>query len=535
MRILLMCGTPEITLLKKVSLIISNVMDKVYEKKLEILSNLLETISQVKKQKSEFDLAFFIDNFIPHLAPVTRPPFHKEIISILQGGNITRQLFQAPRGFAKSSIVSRFFPLWLAVYGKKKDIFLVSATISLAKENLRFLRQELETNEELIRAFGELKSDKWTEEQLNLSNGVIIRAKGRGFQIRGFRPDVIVCDDLEDEEVMYSKEQRDKMEEWFFRTLLPSLKPDQALLYVGTMLHPASLMAKLRDKEEFQVRSYKAITEGRSIWEELWPTALLLKLQKEIGTYAFEAEYQNNPLSRESQPIHPEYLESVKIGGEVEHSVLAFDPAISEKDSADNRAIVLMGRTTEGFRELHSEKGKWGIDEQVDRIIALYEDMKPERILIEEVAYQKVFRTILTSKAREKKLFLPISTASLSGSYNPNSTDKRPKDKYTRLLSVVHLFEQKKVEVKNPDLVSELLSFPYGDHDDMVDACVYALQWLMSYRTGLAQPKKQMENVVNAKKSFYIEEVRSGVFVTKAGDPPIITRTKRTFISYGRG
>ena len=40
-------------------------MDKVYEKKLEILSNLLETISQVKKQKSEFDLAFFIDNFVP--------------------------------------------------------------------------------------------------------------------------------------------------------------------------------------------------------------------------------------------------------------------------------------------------------------------------------------------------------------------------------------------------------------------------------------------------------------------------------------
>src|SRR3990167_8665560 len=151
MRILLMCGTPEITLLKKVSLIISNVMDKVYEKKLEILSNLLETISQVKKQKSEFDLAFFIDNFVPHLAPVKRPDFHKEIISILQTGSInvrfpvqetdirTRQLFQAPRGFAKSSIVSRFFPLWLAVYGKKKDIFLVSATISLAKENLWFL------------------------------------------------------------------------------------------------------------------------------------------------------------------------------------------------------------------------------------------------------------------------------------------------------------------------------------------------------------------------------------------------------------
>lgn len=515
-------------------------MAATFQEKVKLLQELEVLLSAKRKLATKDSFERFVSAYLSHLTQFKTPDFHREMMGMMQKmaqqiPELPRVLFIAPRGFAKSHLCSRFFPLWLALFEKKKDIFLVSSTIALAKENLRMIRHELEGNEKITHDFGLQQSDKWTEEMLILNSGVVIRAKGRGFQIRGFRPDVIVCDDLEDEEVMYSKEQRDKMEEWFFRTLLPSLKPDQALLYVGTMLHPASLMAKLRDKEEFQVRSYKAITGGKSIWEELWPTALLLKLQKEIGTYAFEAEYQNNPLSRESQPIHPDYLEGVKITGEIEHSVLAFDPAISEKDSADNRAIVLMGRTAEGFKELHSEKGKWGIDEQVDRIISLYEDMKPERILIEEVAYQKVFRTILTAKAREKKLFLPISTASLSGSYNPNSTDKRPKDKYTRLLSIVHLFEQKKVEIKNPDLVSELLSFPYGDHDDMVDACVYALQWLLSYRTGLAQPKKQMENVVNAKKSFYVEEVRSGVFVTKQGDPPMITRTKRTFISYGRG
>ena len=87
----------------------------------------------------------------------------------------------------------------------------------MSGKNLRIIRNELEGNDKLIKDFGDMRSDKWTEEELRLNNQVIIRAKGQGFQIRGFRPDVIVCDDLEDESVIYSKEQRDKLEVWFHR------------------------------------------------------------------------------------------------------------------------------------------------------------------------------------------------------------------------------------------------------------------------------------------------------------------------------
>ena len=510
-------------------------MDKVYEKKLEILSNLLETISQVKKQKSEFDLAFFIDNFVPHLAPVKRPDFHKEIISILQTGSInvrfpvqetdirTRQLFQAPRGFAKSSIVSRFFPLWLAVYGKKKDIFLVSATISLAKENLRFLRQELETNEELIRAFGELKSDKWTEEQLNLSNGVIIRAKGRGFQIRGFRPDIIVCDDLEDEEVIYSKEQRDKLEHWFMRTLVPTLKPDQLLVYVGTKLHQFALIAKLEEKKEFDVKVYKAITDDKSIWEDMWPIEKLKNLREEIGTYAFEAEYQNNPISLAEQPIKFEFL-SAKSEGEVVESCMAIDPAISEKESSDYRAITIMGRTDKGtFIEIYSEKGRWGLDEQIDKVIQLYARYKPHRVLLEEVAFQKVLRPLILQKARSKGIYMPLYRAELGVGNN-----KRPKDKMTRLMQVVHLYEQRLVEIRSQDLKEQLLAFPYGDYDDLVDTSVYCLYWLMRNNKGLVLAKKEERRLpIQTIDSFYVKEVRDGVFMAEQGVPPVpVFKTK---------
>ncbi|KKM59925.1 hypothetical protein LCGC14_1547000 [marine sediment metagenome] len=465
----------------------------------------------------------------PHISNKNTNVDSKEELGYNQNDlDYNRVLFIAPRGFAKSMLCSRFFPLWLAVNGYKKDIFLASATVSLAIENLRIIRTELEANEKLIADYGDLKSDKWTEEMLVLNNGVVIRAKGQGFQIRGFRPDIIVCDDLEDENMIYSKDQREKLEHWFFRTLMPSLKPEQNLLYVGTKLHQASLISKLEEKPEFLNKFYAALTNGKSIWEEYWPTITLLKLQKELGAYAFQAEYQNNPISLEDQPIKPHYIDGVRIGGGIKVRCLAIDPAISEKTGSDYRAFTLFGQTDEGFKEIYSERGHWGIDEQIDRIIGIWKRFKlaaPDRIIIESVAFQKVYKSILAKKAREEGIWLPISEAELG-----MGKDKRPKDKMTRLLAVSHLFEQKLVQIDNPDLREELLAFPTGDNDDLVDATVYALYWLMNFRAGKSFVKKEKVKIIDAVKSFYVKEVRLGVYFAKIGEPPIEEKTN--FISY---
>ena len=540
---------------------------------------LLEELLRAKRQQKATTLPGFINAYLRHLAPIRRPMFHKEIFNLLesqlkannnkltegydapplppleyiksntqissknkqlrlqheiqkeQGIKYNRLLFIAPRGFSKSSICSRFFPLYLALHGYKKDIFLVSATIALAKENLRVIRTELENNELLVKDFGDLKSDKWTEEQLNLTNGVIIRAKGRGFQIRGFRPDAIICDDLEDDESIASKEQRDKLENWFFRTLIPTLKPDQDLVYIGTKLHQFALIAKLELKEEFVSRTYRALTNGESIWEEMWPTERLLAMKREIGTYAFEAEYQNNPLSLKEQPIKPEFIEGVESKGEKLVRCMAIDPAISEKESADYRAISIFERTTEGyFREVITEKGRWGVEEQVKKIVDIFKRFKPDRVLIEEVAFQKILRSLIIEEARKQGLYIPIATAELGVGEN-----KRPKDKMTRLLQVLHLFEQRYVEIISQDLKEELLAFPFGDYDDTVDACVYALYWLKNYNIGGVLPKKEDKQVVHGKDSFYVKEVRPGVFMAQFGEPPLPKiKTQTTFINYDK-
>ncbi len=499
------------------------------EKKQEILEELNQLVSLKRRETTEKNLEKFIDSYVKHLSAVKRPTFHREIITTVEKLGKSRILFLAPRGFAKSTLCSRFFPLWLAVFNKKRDIFLVSATISLAKENLRIIRNELEGNEKLVEDFGEMKSDKWTEEQLILSNGVTIRAKGRGFQIRGFRPDMIICDDLEDEEVIYSKEQRDKLENWFFRTLLPTLKPDQHLVYIGTKLHQFALIGKLQKKPEFFSRGYKALTKGKSIWEEMWPTEKLNDLRRELGEYAFQAEFQNNPLSLGDQPVKPHYLEDVRTEGQKVLRCMSIDPAISEKESSDYRAIQVMDKMEDGkFKEIVTIKGRWGIDEQVNRVIEMYVRYKPDRVLLEEVAFQKVLRSLIVTKSREKGIYIPITRAELGV-----GDSKRPRDKITRLLQIMHLFEQNLVEITNDETKQELLAFPHGDYDDMVDVTVFNLYWLANWQSGKTMVKRMEERVIHGKDSFHVQEIRPGVFVAKLGEPPFPEQKPR-FINYDK-
>ena len=498
-------------------------------KKREILEELSQLTSLKRKEVCEHSLEKFVDTYLSHLSYKKRPKFHREIIDTISNLKITRSLFIAPRGFAKSTLCSRFFPLWLAVYGKKKDIFLISATVALAKENLRTIRNEFEGNEKLVEDFGELQSDKWTEEHLVLKNGVILRGKGQGFQIRGFRPDMIICDDLEDDSVIYSKEQRDKLENWFFRTLLPTLKPDQNLIYIGTMLHQFALIAKLQQKPEFTANLYRALVDGKSIWEDMWPTEELNKRRKDFGEYAFQAEYQNNPLSLTEQPIKPHHLEGVKAEGHKVLRSMAIDPAISEKESADFRAIQIMDKLEDGkFREVLTITGRWGIDEQIEKVLDLYVTYKPDRVLLEEVAFQKILRKLIIDKSRERNIYIPITRAEIGMGDN-----KRPKDKMTRLLQIIHVFEQKLVEISDEDTKQELLSFPFGDYDDRVDVTVYNLYWLINWQSGKSMVKRREERILHGKDSFYVDEVKPGVFMAKIGEPPFPDK-KSNFHSFDK-
>ena len=336
-----------------------------------------------------------------------------------------------------------------------------------------------------------------------------IRARGRGCQVRGLRPTKVICDDLEDEELVRSEEQRKYLEEWFLGALLNVLKMDQQLVVIGTLLHPLALLTKIINKKEhfegWTTEKYKAIDNNKSLWEERFPIEDLLKRKMEIGTYAFETEFQNNPISSDICLWRPGWIKRYdKITTQITKVFAALDPASSEKESSDHSAIVVLGVGEDNnIYELSSVKGRWGTWDLIERIIATNVSYRPIRFGIEEGVLQNIIAPVLLKKTElDPSLRVPFEKISL-GRYTGEERKRRePKDKYSRALSVIHLWEQGVIFLKNQDLIDQLSTFPTGSEDDLVDACVYCARLIQKYSPIKIMVQKQKQTTA----SFGIKE-----------------------------
>ena len=452
----------------------------------EVREALLKELSFLE---SRDDIWYFGQNYLPHVLFDKPAEFHKEIINLMKRER--RLGIAAPRNHAKTTLVQNLFVLHTLLTSTDEDILTVSNTANYAKENVRKIKLELENNDKIRRDFGGILawgpevSTKWTEEHLTIHDpftGRIVnqvRSKGWGGQIRGLRPTKIICDDLEDDELVLSEDKRKKLKDWFLAALMGTIKPDQSLFVIGTVLHPLSLLAEIiHNKDIFKgwtTRKYRAINTGDiPLWPERWPLEELKKKKEEIGSYKFSQDFQNEPIPAESVLIKPEMIQRYSETPSFVRVVGACDPAVSTKTSADYTAIVWLGVTAEGkIYEFGSKRGRWAHEETVNHILNDVQNHQPEEFTLETIGFQQILKQLLISEAQKRQIRLPIRDVTL-GRYSDKKT-KQPNDKYSRLFKVLPDFERGNVYLRNEDLIEELLLFPTGSHDDFVDALVYAL------------------------------------------------------------
>lgn len=454
-------------------------------------------MSAIRRKKATEDLYFFGRYYLPHYLSVNTPSFHYEIYSLLL--KELRLGIAAPRSFAKSTIVQIVYGLWCLLCKRNEDILTISQSGMLSQEWIRKLKIELETNIKIYEDFGDLlifgpeKSTKWTEDHITINdvNGKIvnqIRAKGRGYQVRGFRPTRVFCDDLEDDELVRSSEQRAKLSDWFKKALVNMLTSSGQIVFIGTILHPLALLKEVIDRrEEFMfwtTRKFQAIENDKSIWQERWPMNELLRRKQEIGIYAFQAEFMNEPMASDSVLFRPEWIKRTTLPPPTVFRIITVDPATSEKESADESAIFVLGLTKEGdLYELESISGRWNLWDMVDNIINMYCKWKAHEIGLEKVAFQSVLKPVVIKRGQERGLVsLPVKSITV-GMFKTGEK-REAKDKWTRAYKVTHFFENGRVYLKNQKLIDQMIVFPTGDHDDLVDAMVYALLLVDHYGKG---------------------------------------------------
>lgn len=481
----------------------------------------------------------FAKRYLPHYLTAAPAPFHLELYRQMENGaratSDERRYFvcAAPRGHGKSVLVSLIYPLWCICTNRKKFIVIISSSSNIAEGFLGSIIRELENNDLLRQDFGDLVGhEKWTDREILTAPpsslphdggrdrvGVRVCAKGANSTLRGMRsfqarPDLIICDDLEDENVVNTQERRKKLESWFNKSVLNLQGTNGDVFVIGTVLHYDSLLSKLL--KQWKGKKYKAISsDGTILWASYYTRERLDKIkygdgEKEgIGSLAFESEYQNNPIDSETQIIKGEWIKYYKLE-DIENQELliysALDPSVGSKDTSDYSAIVTIGECFGKIYVLDCDMQRRSPQATVEAALRCYQKWSNFKfqipnhksqtnsksqiqnsnsslgfgncnlgftsqyvcMVIESNVFQIVLKQLIDDMSKKLKMFIPTVEI------------RNVSDKVARLCSISPLIENGTIFFlpEQYQLIEQLVQFPKASHDDGPDALEMAVRVL---------------------------------------------------------
>lgn len=464
------------------------------------------------------------------------PPFHKECWELCTSQE-KYVAIAAPRGHAKSTAITLGYGLATLLFRERKFMLLVSDTESQASLFLGLFKQELQDNADLSDLFDIKKNDKGNVQFIKDSETDIIVectdghkfrviAKGaeqklRGLIWNGSRPDIILCDDMENDELVMNKERRDKMRRWFNGALLPSLADRGVVRMVGTILHSDSLLESIMpnpsEKTTF-TDGLKEYTTRRSMWKAvkyrahnpdftklLWPSkknpeyfkTLYEEAVKTGMTDTYSREYLNYPIDEavsffKRQDFLPRTKEDAD---KILNYYITADLAISEEEKADFSVFVVAG--VDEDKKLHIMniiRERMDGREIVDTFLALQRAYDPVAFGVEDMQISKSIGPFLREEMVKQNCFISLVQLKHGG-----------KDKLTRARSIQARMRAHGVKFDKEEdwffaFEQECLTFPRGKHDDQVDAFAYLglmLQMLVEAPTIYEQEEEEYYNEYN--------------------------------------
>lgn len=296
-------------------------------------------------------------------------PFHRELAELFEDSD--RVAVAAPRGHNKSTLTSLGYALYRCAKRRSRFVVILSDTGEQARDLVGAVYKELLENERLTTDYPHLslpqpvhyKKQKVRRRQSDFITVGSIRfaARSRGAGLRGLkegnqRPDLLICDDLENDEHVATPKQRAKTLNWFQKSVSNLFgAAGGKLIVVGTILHRQSLLATLVSEKGPSVyvkRTYKALANGVALWPGAWPTWKLEQKRAEIGSRAFATEYLNTPAADSATLFKEEWIRVsrvLKLPAHVTFSriVVSVDPSGSEDGSGDACGIVVTALGTD--------------------------------------------------------------------------------------------------------------------------------------------------------------------------------------------
>ncbi|NVM78892.1 putative phage terminase large subunit-like protein [Duganella sp. SG902] len=414
----------------------------------------------------------------------------------------------APRGHAKSTIITQIGTLWCICTGRKRYPLIVMDALDQALPMLEAIKAELEFNPRLLMDFPEATGQGrvWQVGVIVTKNDVKVEVFGSGKKIRGrrhgpYRPDLIIGDDLENDENVRSPEQRDKLLSWVNKSLLSLGAADDSMdvFIIGTILHYDSVLSRLIGNRLWRGVKFRAVEQWPDrmdlwdTWAELllnadpgeaeafyaankapmdrgasicWPSGttfykLMVKRARD-GKAAFDSEQQNDPISGEDAPFANciqfwvnRLNEWVFYG--------ACDPSLGKKGKSRDPSALLIGggnRVTGVLDVVEAKIAKRVPDKIISDIITLQREYNCVAWAFEVVQFQEFLRTELVKRSAAQGMPVPAIPVT------PHE------DKILRIEALQPHVANGLIRLhpSQNTLMDQLKHFPMADHDDGPDA-----------------------------------------------------------------
>jgi predicted phage terminase large subunit-like protein len=332
----------------------------------------------------------FGKTYLPHFFEQPSAPFHSALDQVVSGNFTDADLeewkeeygvevhrgdpdlnllaVQIFRGGGKSVLVNLCDHLRRLCHGLDPYIIIAGDTFAQAGAQLEDIKDELASNEKIRADFGALKPDAgiwksvelfqrpdgrvtWREGQIISTNGVRVDAIGRGGKMRGRRhgpqrPTCFTGDDLDNDENVVTKEQRDKAWNWVTSAVIPAMDPNRGVMrIIGTTIHFDCVIARaVRKTDDEGQRLFTSISfpamhrdeTGKLVsnWPARFPTEKLNKIRGLLGPNKFGAEYMNDPRDPETQLFNPNgftFYTPLELQGKDLRRILYCDPSKGKK------------------------------------------------------------------------------------------------------------------------------------------------------------------------------------------------------------
>ena len=429
--------------------------------------------------------------------------FHERIASILEHAlqdviqkKKVRIILSIPPRHGKSVLASNYFPAWaLGKYPTLK--FILSTYGAELSEKMGMQTRDIISNEKYQAIFPGIKlrpdvksKSKWMTNKDGSFTGV-----GIGGAVTGIGADFIIIDDPhKSREEAESATVRETVWDYYRSTLYSRLEGYGAIIVimqrwrnddlVGRILEHSQEMKEAGEVyDDWTVINFPAIAEeneydeshnllrsqGEPLWKEKYPMDVLDNIRTNSGVYNWASQYQQSPISAETQVFRSEYFKYYEEKDLINKNLKYYtfvDPAISDKDSGDNCVITTIAKEIEGpnIYRIREDAGHYSPQKTIDIIFKHAIEFKSD-IWLETVAYQKALKYNIEEEQRKREVYFALKETSTS-------------NKEVRISGLLPLYERGVIYHKRSDVEyeKEALQFPKGRRDDRLDAMSFSLE-----------------------------------------------------------